>query len=292
MTKPDLLRSTLPVFERVRSEPQRVPQYLLVNLMLFWFWTLVSLLTEELIAAASGFGRTLTQHLFLTLIPIAVCIFHCTVAERRSLRSMGLRRGAFLRDYLTGALAGFLMFSAVLLLCMLGGAVKFCGVSASVPAGGMLLLILGWMIQGLSEEICFRGYLMMTLGTHAPPGAAILASALCFAAAHLGNDGISVPAFLNLMLYGVVCGLYFLRTDSIWGCAALHSAWNFAQGNFFGLPVSGIDSGISVLRCSLTGSRGMLSGGDFGLEGGLPTTLLLTAVIAVLLILPQRKPDS
>ena len=100
------------------------------------------------------------------------------------------------------------------------------------------------------------------------------------------NNGISLLAIINLTLCGIMFSLYMLRTDNLWGACAIHSIWNFVQGNFFGLPVSGIDSGDSVFRFSLIEGSDLANGGAFGLEGGLPCTIVLTAVILVLLFVP------
>ena len=40
--------------------------------------------------------------------------------------------------------------------------------------------------------------------------------------------------------------LYMLKTDNIWGVAALHGAWNFAQGNLVGVAVSGQDLAVAI----------------------------------------------
>jgi len=47
-------------------------------------------------------------------------------------------------------------------------------------------------------------------------------------------------ALANLALYGLFAALYALREGGIWGISAQHTAWNWAQGNIFGLQVSGI----------------------------------------------------
>ena len=41
--------------------------------------------------------------------------------------------------------------------------------------------------------------------------------------------------------------LYLLKTDTVWGVAGIHGAWNFAQGNLFGILVSGQPSGTSLM---------------------------------------------
>ena len=102
-------------------------------------------------------------------------------------------------------------------------------------------------------------------------------------ALHLLNNGIAPLALVNLFLYGVFASLYFLWRGNIWGIAAFHSMWNFAQGNVFGILVSGGDFGVSLLVSVSDPSGALINGGDFGLEGGVAVTVVLTLGIAFVL---------
>lgn len=289
-------------FARIRSLPeQKVFKNPLLVLLIFWAGVFgaenITMIAAVFIGIVSGVlglqerwdtTAKLILQLFLTNITTLLFLLLGKFAERRPLRTMGLTKQHFLRHYLCGALLGTALFAAVVLIAFLTGAVSFTGVPgfSSLPAA--LLLIIGWMMQGFSEEVTFRGWLMTTLGTNRKPWTAVIISALCFAAAHLGNDGVSVMAFLNLTLYGIAMSLLMIRTDSIWMCAALHSAWNWAQGNLFGLPVSGIPAGNTLLWFSLDNAPAWLTGGAFGLEAGIGTTAVLTVFIAVLLFWKSR----
>ncbi|MGT2718573.1 hypothetical protein [Streptococcus oricebi] len=44
------------------------------------------------------------------------------------------------------------------------------------------------------------------------------------------NSFIQLSAFLFIALVVFAC-LYLLASDTIWGIAGIHSAWNFVQGN-------------------------------------------------------------
>ena len=77
-----------------------------------------------------------------------------------------------------------------------------------------------------------------------------------------------------------------------WGAAALHSVWNWAQGNFFGMQVSGIPTGSSVFSFSQTEQAKWIGGGMFGLEGGAAATVVMLAVIVILLLIPARKYET
>jgi membrane protease YdiL (CAAX protease family) len=111
---------------------------------------------------------------------------------------------------------------------------------------------------------------------------AIAVSSVAFSLLHVDNAAVTPIALVNIALFGVFAGIYFLRRGSIWGIAALHSAWNFAEGNIFGVRVSGALPQASMFTATADGSMWLLSGGDFGAEGGLAVTAVLAiATIAV-----------
>jgi hypothetical protein len=106
------------------------------------------------------------------------------------------------------------------------------------------------------------------------------------------EQGAFAAGLFYLVLYGIFAALYFIRRGSIWGVAAFHSIWNFVQGNFFGIQVSGLKVGSSVLTSELTETGRLVNGGGFGLEGGLAVTLVLAIGIAVLYFMKPKKEDG
>ena len=298
------LSGTVPRFERIRQTPKlRIPQETALILFIAVLFELVVLLADFVAQISVGIALAIASVqldaetgtaviLLLRSVEIAAVLLFCRCIERRAFRTLGLTGKRMLPDYLAGLLLGFAMFSAVLLLILAGGAAvrEENAVQPKPLLAGCLAV--GWMIQGFSEELTFRGYLMMSLGTRTKPWRAVIYSAVCFALAHLGNSGISLPALVNLTLFGILMSLLVLRTDSIWCAAAVHAVWNWAQGSFYGLQVSGMETGASFFRFALTGSRTWLGGGAFGPEGGAAATLLLAVCITVLLLLPNRSGDG
>ncbi len=240
----------------------------------------------ENIASSAGFT---VFALYLTVLPILVSVLYCKLIERRSLRSMGFTKQHCIRDYLTGFVLAIAMMGSAVLIATLGGGLQFEGFTFKGSVGMLLLFVVGWMIQGLSEEIVFRSYLLVSLGAKHNRWIAILVSSLLFAVAHLGNQGVTVLSVVNLTLYGIFAAVYFLRFDSVWGIAALHSFWNCAQGNLFGQKVSGMVLDTSLFTFSQKEGYDWLHGGSFGPEGGVAITLVLLVGITVLLLFPQRK---
>ena len=250
------------------------------------------LLIEEEIASSNiyMFGMLVSEIIMI----IIVCLF-CKLLQKRKMRTMGFSKKAAVKEYLIGMAAGFACFSLAVLLSALTGGLRL-EISLAfkmAPAriiGIFLLFLIGFMIQGMAEEVLCRGYFMVSYARRYPVYAAILANALIFAALHLLNSGISVLAFINLFLFGVFASVYFIRRGNIWGIAAFHSVWNLVQGNFYGIKVSGMELSDSFLAATLTEGKELLNGGAFGLEGSLPVTLVLTA--GTLLLYFSKKKEQ
>lgn len=207
--------------------------------------------------------------------------------ERRSFATLGFEPGRILFLYGRGMLIGLAAFAAIIgLLAPLG----YIAIENSDPAqvglaalGGVVLVFFpGWMIQGAAEEILVRGWMLPTLSARYRVWGGLLISSLFFAFMHSLNPNLSILAMINLALYGLFGALYALREESLWGICAVHSIWNWAQGNLFGLEVSGqMVSGRMILNLVETGPD-WLTGGAFGPEGGLVTTIVLLLSIAII----------
>lgn len=228
--------------------------------------------------------------LFL-FVPIgAAFMAYVRWVEGRSLASMGFTRRNILPRYAAGMGLGAGMILLIAALTWMMGGLHFEGFAQEVPWGLLALLFVGFLIQGMGEEVLCRGFLMVSAANRVPLWAAVAINTIFFAAMHLFNTGISWLAFLNLLLYGLFASLFFLRTDQIWGIGALHAMWNFFQGNVLGIPVSGQVSSTSLVHCTpAQESAALINGGGFGLEGGLATSLVLLVAIALLFVLPYNR---
>lgn len=221
---------------------------------------------------------------------VAALWFWVLCFEKRPLRSVGLFGAKILLKYFLGFGIGTLMLVIVIGLMSVSGHVTTES-SGNNPIGGAaalgatLLMLAAWMVQGGTEEIITRGWYQGVLGARYRPWAGVAASSLLFAVLHLTANPV---ALFNLLLFGLFLSLYCLREGSIWGVCGWHTAWNWAQVRLFGLSVSGHDiAGGALLDLKTVGNQ-YLSGGDFGPEGGLYTTLVFTAGIAVVIM--TRKP--
>ena len=230
--------------------------------------------------------------LFSCALSALVVVLYCRFAEGRSLFSMGFVRKDAWRHYLKGIAVGFVFFSTVYLTLIATGSVTFDGLNSKASLAMLLLFFFGFVIQGAQEEILTRGYFMMSLSTRLPAIAAILISSFTFSVLHLFNSGFGLLAFVNLVLYGVFLAVYMLKTGNIWGVCAIHSVWNFSQGNLYGMPVSGMNIlETSLFSSSLVEGKEWLSGGAFGPEGGVITSAVSILAIVLTLLLGKRSSE-
>ena len=227
---------------------------------------------------------TLISTVFGTIISMVYCRF----GEMRSLGSMGVRKRKLVPHYLIGLGIGTVLMTAIVLLSALFGAQKisFC---SGVNFGLIGLYWIGWFFQGMSEEFIFRGYLMNTVGGKHNFIIALTVSSLAFALAHAANPGFGPFVLVNLALFAVFAGLYMILTDDIWGGCAIHSIWNCTQGNLYGISVSGTNEMESVMKTVADSDSKLLTGGAFGIEGSIFTTIVLVAASAIVIVMMKKK---
>lgn len=227
--------------------------------------------------------------LFVTVINSIVCLFYCKKIERRSIRSLGFMGTNPVGEYLIGFLVGTIMLALSWALCYAFGLVESVHLSPTFTLGWFLLFLLGFLIQGLGEEVMCRGYLMLSLSRRYAPWVCIVVNSVVFMALHLMNPNLSLIALLNLLLFGIFASVYMWKRGSIFGVAAVHSAWNFVQGNVFGAEVSGMRMGPSLFATTFAENGSWLHGGAFGLEGGLAVTIVTVLAILIALFLPVKR---
>ena len=202
---------------------------------------------------------------------------------------MGFTRKKAIPQYLIGLAAGFIIFSAAVLIAVAAGAatieVNHEPFSTIVYIG----MIAGWVFQGMAEEVLCRGYFLVSLQRRLSVPASVIISSLAFAAIHLMNPGMTAYAFVNLTLFGIFASVVFFRTGNIWLIGAIHSIWNFVQGNFYGINVSGNVTNATILKTVFVPAKEFINGGDFGLEGGLAVSVVLIVGTLLVMFCPPLK---
>lgn len=245
--------------------------------------------------AIMGSSVGMTGLMLVGFLPIYLLVWGwLRVFEHRPLWTIGMERKEWLSKYLRGALVGSVMISAAVGLPAMFGYIQLQGNSSgvSVATMGALILFMGWVVQGAAEEVLFRGFLLQIIGSRFGVIAGVLVTSILFALLHIFNASLGVIALINLMLFGVFAAFYTLWEGSLWGVFAVHSFWNWVQGNLFGMEVSGLPVRLEALIDLKEVGPDWFTGGAFGPEGGIAVTLLLLAGIAVLWLLESRKQSE
>lgn len=241
-------------------------------------------------AIAQAMPHLMPARLYTTVGAIAVCFIYCRRIEKRSFLSMGFVKKGAVAEYAAGLGIGLAMLGAAVGICIATGHMTLT--LSPAPAYGMLLLyFLGYLIQGMSEEILCRGFLMASMQRNCPTWGAVLMNSLIFTLLHLGNPGVTPLALLNLALFGMFASFYTLRRGSIWGIGAIHAVWNFAQGNLFGISVSGIEGNPSLLIAETSEGGSFMHGSAFGMEGGVAVTAVMVMGCLFILLCKTKKSE-
>ncbi len=199
--------------------------------------------------------------LLCTAITTVTVMIYCRFIEKRKFYTMGfLKKDAF-KEYIIGFVVGIVMISVPALGSILTGTATFEGLSASINVPMLLLFLLGFLLQGMSEEVLCRGYLMVSISRKYKVIIAAVVNAAIFGGLHLLNSGLTVLSMVNLIFYSEYLHLYTWLRGSIWGICALHSSWNFFESNFYGVQVSGSNVGPTVFTMTLDESKSFINGG-------------------------------
>ncbi len=173
------------------------------------------------------------------------------------------------------------------------------GAVSWAPEGGSLT---GWLagaghaagvlvLPAASEEVLVRGYPLQALADAWGSGRALIATSLVFGAAHMANPGVTGLAVANVAVAGVFLGVLYLRTGSLWWATGAHLGWNWAHGYLADLPVSGLNVADAPLVRGVVHGPGWLTGGAFGPEGSVASTIVVLAAAAVCWYGPWLKPS-
>lgn len=158
--------------------------------------------------------------------------------------------------------------------------------------GDVVLDLIGYAVVLVSmvvgEELIFRGYLRWTLNARFSSPAALVLSAIFFAAFRAFAPFASVSGVAGALLGGLILGQLALLTGSLWVPIGAHLGWVLVEGLAFSLPVAGTPvEGLIDLRAT----DSLITGGNFGPDAGLAGLAAFVAVAALVWTLARRRAD-
>lgn len=246
---------------------------------------------------------------YITALLAGVAVFLAAwfagkILDNRRLSGFGLGGGRlWVKEFFIGAGMGLAAQTVIFLAEWQGGWLEITGLGGRSSNGTLWMVSTGavlvqMLFVGFYEELMFRGYFLrnlaegLTIGSITPRAAAIISVAvtsILFGAAHITNPGASFISTFNIVLAGFMLAFPFVMTGRLALSVGAHFAWNFVMGGIYGLPVSGMAPGHSLIQVADTGPE-FITGGSFGPEAGL--TGILGMLIIVALVYGYQKKTA
>lgn len=276
----------------------------LIFLFVFIFITLP--VTETIQAFLRTLPPAYSQNLLLTfLTPVFIFIIASTflgwifgyLLEDLPFRALGWTFSvSWFKELIIGFIIGALSICLAALLGVVFGGLSFqanrtAEASEILNTLGISLII--FVVAAISEETLFRGYLLQTITRAKLAWGGIILTSFLFATAHNANPSASIFSWVNTFLAGIWFAVAYLKTRSLWFPFAIHLAWNWFQGSILGINVSGIkELTPAPLLQAVDTSPTWLTGGSYGIEGGIACTVALLVSTAIIWFLPFLKPTE
>jgi membrane protease YdiL (CAAX protease family) len=228
--------------------------------------------------------RALVGSAIQLVCSVVAYLFLVRAVEHRWPAELGLRGLA--RGIAAGTLAGIALISTVVLLLWACGSYRITAVDLSIDWWTPLLTA-GFAVA-VSEEIITRGVLFRIAEEGLGTTWALAISALFFGGAHIFNPGATVWSSVAIAIEaGLLLGLLYHVTRSLWPCIGLHMGWNYAQGTLWGIPISG--TRVPTFVTSERSGPNWLSGGIWGAEASVIAVLVCFAATMLLFLRAYRR---
>lgn len=231
---------------------------------------------------------------FLFYVDVVLAIYlMIKFVDRRKFSSIGIPyHGKIMKELLFGFLLGAVMIGAVGGIELAVGAVKLhlrpnLNIVLVLRDFGLSFIFFAYFAMG--EELIFRGYPFQALVEGMGAVGATILMSVFFGLAHVMNPQANFFSTLNTALAGIWLSLAYLKTRTLYFPFGMHFSWNLVQSFFLSLPVSGLLTNRTIFVPTDFGPD-WLTGGRYGPEAGVGTTVVLAVVIVYFLVDRRIKP--
>ena len=216
-------------------------------------------------------------------------IFLMTKISKLKIEQLGFTKDNIVFSYLKGALFGTLQIFTVFFIIFGLKAIDVYYVG-NISILLLIKIFIIFIFQALLEEILFRGYLMPFFSKVIGIKFTITLLSFLFTCIHLFNPNLDVIGLANVFLAGVTFSLIYYYTGNLWLVGAMHTLWNFILGFIVGSQISGIITYNSVFFSIPVENKDLISGGVFGFEASIVTTIVeLTISLFVIYLIKKEK---
>ena len=220
---------------------------------------------------------------FAILLAVTLAVeYYCA---QQTLAEVGFPSQGAIGGILGGLLVGAILFSIVVAVL----ALAHCYTASFQSWNALLPGLAFFLIGALVEELLFRGVLFRLIEKMTGTWIALALSAILFGAIHIANPHATIFSSLAIALEaGVLLGLAYVLTRSLWFAIGIHWGWNLFEGPIFGTQVSGGQFTATMFHAKVSGPT-WLTGGSFGPEAGVVALIVCLAAAAIVGRLALRK---
>jgi membrane protease YdiL (CAAX protease family) len=239
-----------------------------------------------------AFGKLVAGTVGLCLGGLLANLLTMRIFDRRPLTDIGLEPGPVsTRNFFTGLVFGGGTAALMLTVPILAGAGHLVPkLHSDFQWSSLAFYLFLILLAAGGEEMIFRGYAFQILIEKIGPYATILPVGVVFGLLHASNPNATALAIFNTILWGVILGYAFIRSGDLWLPIGLHFGWN-AVLPLFGVNLSGFT--IDLTRYQYQWDvLPLWSGGDYGPEGGLLTTIFAAGVFYALIRVPIKAQTA
>ncbi len=232
-------------------------------------------------------GYLLFIYVFVLLGTVVAYYVFRKYLDKKSIQNFGYKSSTKVKDSLYGFIIGTLFITICVVILLIFDTISFHSFRLNIA--NQLLYVVFFLVAAINEEVIFRGYVLETLLEKGNKFVALFSSAVIFAVFHALNPNINLFSFINLILAGMFLGIFYIYKRNLYLPTFLHFAWNYFQGPIYGFGVSGLKFE-GILHYDVVVDAQILTGGDFGLEGSILTTIFMIIItIAVIVFFEGRK---
>jgi len=208
-----------------------------------------------------------------------------------ALLGLGFSRG-WLRELAVGLAGGPIVTGLLVLILVATGSITLALTpDLSTSLGALPLFLVLFTLAAAVEELLFRGYFLQSLAEGSRRWIAGLLLCILFTWAHADNPDVTIIGITNILLAGVILVILYFQTRRLWLPIGFHVSWNLAQSWLWGFDVSGIKVEDQLFVMNPTGAE-YLTGGEFGLEGSVLSTVLFIVLVVWLLTKKVLTPTD
>ncbi|MFV5699049.1 lysostaphin resistance A-like protein [Flavobacterium sp. ZT3R17] len=241
----------------------------------------------ELIIPLNRNYRNLGKGIIASTLVISAYIYFFRKYEKREITEFSSK--GVIKYIIVGTLIGAILQSLTILVIFFNGGFEIVSIN---PISNIIIPFTIAFTVAIFEEILIRGIIFRIIEEKLGSYFSLLISAIIFGALHLANPNSTLISALCVAVEaGLLIGLAYIYSRSLWFPIAIHFAWNFMQSGIFGAITSGNEKTSSLFTTKIVGSK-LITGGEFGPEGTIQAIIFCLFASIILLQLCKDKMIS